>query len=280
MKGAHRTFESQVVPLHDEEACVIGALAVTRDITARNAAEAALLPANESLEQFAYAAAHDLSGAHPQRRSVSRSCWRRSIAASSTRARTSSSASRWRARGACKLWFEDLLAYTRSLDKPCDEQLTTDANEVVAEALANLPTAIEASGAEVECGDLPSLPIYRVHLLQLLQNLLGNALKYMSEVPPRIEISAVERPHEFTIAVRDNGIGIAADQRERIFGVVKRLHGRGVPGNGIGLAICHRIIANYSGRILLVWFSFSVQPPSPSPVAGRWISSMSEIPVR
>ena len=60
MKGAHRTFESQVVPLHDEEDRVIGALAVTRDITARNAAEAALLPANESLEQFAYAAAHGL----------------------------------------------------------------------------------------------------------------------------------------------------------------------------------------------------------------------------
>jgi signal transduction histidine kinase len=83
----------------------------------------------------------------------------------------------------------------------------------------------------------------------LLQNLVGNALKYRSCIPPRIEISTVERPDEFVVTVRDNGIGILPDHQERIFGVFKRLHNRSVPGNGIGLAICRRIISHYEGRI-------------------------------
>lgn len=248
LKGAHRTFETHVVPLRDGADRVIGALSATRDITEREAAVSALRQANESLEQFGYAAAHDLQ---EPIRNVSLYT---ELLARRYRGKLDEQASEFMditVEGARRMQalVSDLLAYTRSLDKPQNELPGTDANGVVAEVLANLRTAIGTTGAEVVCGNLPSLPIYRVHLVQLLQNLVGNALKYRSEDLPHIEISSLERPEEFVITVRDNGIGIPADQTERIFGVFKRLHGRNVAGNGIGLAICQRIISHYEGRI-------------------------------
>ncbi|HEY1755444.1 MAG TPA: PAS domain S-box protein [Bryobacteraceae bacterium] len=247
-KGARRTFETNVVALRDETDRVIGALSGTRDVTERHAAEAALRRANDGLEQFAYAAAHDLQ--EPIRNVI---LYTQMLAerygdkldpqADEFMTVTVESAQRMQA------LVQDLLGYTRSLDKPNEKQPGTDAKEVVAAVLANLRTAISSAGAEVVCGRLPVLPIYRVHLVQLLQNLVGNALKYRSCIPPRIEISTVERPDEFVVTVRDNGIGILPDHQERIFGVFKRLHNRSVPGNGIGLAICRRIISHYEGRI-------------------------------
>jgi PAS domain S-box-containing protein len=252
-KGARRTFETHVVPLRDDADRVIGALSGTRDVTERNAAEAALRRANDGLEQFAYAAAHDLQ--EPIRNAILYT----QMLADRYRDKLDQQAEEFMTitvEGAHRMeaLVQDLLAYTRSLDTPDDtdndkEPAAADANEVAAEVLANLRTAIGAAGAEVVCGDLPSLPLYRVHLVQLLQNLIGNALKYRSENPPRIQVSAVERPDEFVVTVRDNGIGISPDHRERIFGVFKRLHNRSIPGNGIGLAICRRIISHYEGRI-------------------------------
>jgi len=248
LKGSRRTFETNVVPLRDESDRVVGALSGTRDVTDRKAAETALRRANDGLEQFAYAAAHDLQ--EPIRNVILYT----EILADRYRHKLDRQAQEFMTTtvdGARRMeaLVHDLLAYARSLDKPNDKQPGTDANEVAAEVLLNLRTAIEAASAEVLCGGLPTLPIYRVHLVQLLQNLVGNALKYKSERPPRIEIFAVERPDEFAVTVRDNGAGIPPDQKERIFGIFKRLHDRSVPGNGIGLAICRRIISHYEGRI-------------------------------
>ena len=247
-KGGHRIFETYAVPLRDASDHVIGALSVTRDITQRKAADIALRHANEGLEQFAYAAAHDLQ--EPIRNVVLytellEKRYRNKLDEDANEFMSITVASAQR----MQTLIQDLLAYTRSLDRPSEEQPATDANEVVQEVLGNLRTAIDTAGAEIVCSSLPKLPIYRVHLVQLLQNLVGNALKYRSEGPARVEISAVETPAEFVVSVRDNGIGIPADHRERIFGVFKRLHGRNVPGNGIGLAICQRIISHYAGRI-------------------------------
>ncbi len=247
-KGARRAFETHVVPLRDEADRVIGALSGTRDVTERKAAEAALRRANEGLEQFAYAAAHDLQ--EPIRNAILYT----QMLADRYRDKLDRQAEEFMTitvEGAHRMQalVQDLLAYTRSLDTPAGKEPEADANEAAAEVLANLQTAIAAAGAEVVCGTLPRLPLYRVHLVQLLQNLIGNALKYRSENPPRIEVSAVERADEFVIAVRDNGIGISPDHRERIFGVFKRLHNRSIPGNGIGLAICRRITSLYDGRI-------------------------------
>jgi light-regulated signal transduction histidine kinase (bacteriophytochrome) len=247
-KGSRRIFESHVVPLRDEADRVIGALSGTRDVTERHAAEAALRRANDGLEQFAYAAAHDLQ--EPIRNVILYT----QMLAERYRDKLDEQAGEFMTitvEGALRMQalVQDLLAYTRSLDKPDEKPPGVDASEVVTGVLANLRTAIDAAGAEVACSHLPILPVYRVHLVQLLQNLVGNALKYRSKNSPRIEISAVERPDEFVVIVRDNGIGIAPDHQERIFGVFKRLHNRSIPGNGIGLAICRRIISHYEGRI-------------------------------
>lgn len=89
-----------------------------------------------------------------------------------------------------------------------------------------------------------------VHLLQLLQNLIGNAIKYRSENPPRIDLSAEKLDGEWLIRVKDNGIGIPARYQTQVFGIFKRLHTREqYPGTGIGLAICQKIVERYGGKI-------------------------------
>jgi signal transduction histidine kinase len=86
-------------------------------------------------------------------------------------------------------------------------------------------------------------------LVQLLQNLVGNAIKYRGEDAPRIHISAEWRERQWVLAVKDNGIGIAPEYSQQIFKIFKRLHGQDYPGTGIGLAICQRIVETYGGKI-------------------------------
>jgi signal transduction histidine kinase len=83
----------------------------------------------------------------------------------------------------------------------------------------------------------------------LLQNLIGNAIKYRTSAPPRIHIIAECREEDVLFSVQDNGIGIEPEFRQQIFGIFKRLHGQNYPGTGIGLAICQRIVERYNGRI-------------------------------
>ena len=90
---------------------------------------------------------------------------------------------------------------------------------------------------------------HRAHFVQLVQNLISNAIKYRAQRPPRIHISAEWKEGHWVLAVADNGIGIAPEHHQKIFGVFKRLHGKNVPGTGIGLAICQRVVERYKGRI-------------------------------
>jgi signal transduction histidine kinase len=143
----------------------------------------------------------------------------------------------------------DLLAYTRSLEGGDEGQAIADGNDAISEVLSNLRIAIEGSAGEVTYDPLPILPIHRAHLIQLLQNLIGNGLKYGGDRPPKVRISAAKTDQDWMVSVTDNGIGIPEKHRERIFGVFKRLHGSEVPGSGIGLAICARIVGHYHGRI-------------------------------
>ena len=102
----------------------------------------------------------------------------------------------------------------------------------------------------MEYGSLPAVSIHRVHLQQIFQNLIGNAVKYRSEEAPVIQIAAEKREREWLFSVRDNGIGIAVEYQAQIFGLFKRLHsGDGYEGTGIGLAICKRAVERYGGRI-------------------------------
>jgi chemotaxis family two-component system sensor kinase Cph1 len=101
----------------------------------------------------------------------------------------------------------------------------------------------------VTCGPLPQANGSPAHFFQLFQNLIGNGIKYRGETQPRIHITAQRRGSEWEIAVADNGIGIAPEYHQKIFGVFKRLHGKSIPGTGIGLAICQRVVERHGGRI-------------------------------
>lgn len=146
---------------------------------------------------------------------------------------------------------KDLLAYTRTASATDEANEAASATEALESAVSNLTEAIRESRAEITCDTLPEVCVREVELRQLFQNLIGNAIKYRSpEEAPRIHVSA-ERDNGFwRISVRNNGIGIAPEYREMVFGMFKRLHTDGeYPGTGMGLAICHKIAERHGGRI-------------------------------
>ena len=143
----------------------------------------------------------------------------------------------------------DLLTYTAVDSNAADGMETVDLNVIFQEVSRTLEAAIAESGAVVTSGPLPAIHGHRSHFVQLLQNLISNALKYRSKSAPLINVSAEKREGVWRFAVSDNGMGIAQQYHEKIFGVFKRLHGRMIPGTGIGLAICQRVVERYNGRI-------------------------------
>ncbi|MGI9072052.1 MAG: sensor histidine kinase [Bryobacteraceae bacterium] len=146
--------------------------------------------------------------------------------------------------------IKDLLAYTQ-VSTVSDEPITlADADESLQSALSLLRRAINESKASITYDSLPPVRMHRVHLEQLFQNLIGNAIKYRSNRQPQIRIHAERRATERLFSVEDNGIGIDPQYRDQIFGIFKRLHSpTEYPGTGIGLAICQNIVQRYGGRI-------------------------------
>jgi light-regulated signal transduction histidine kinase (bacteriophytochrome) len=143
----------------------------------------------------------------------------------------------------------DLLAYSRvgTLRATLEP---TDLEQVFEDSLRNLKSAIDESGAVVTHDPLPTLLADGTQMLQLLQNLIGNAIKYRSQKPPEIHLAAKRRDRLWTFCVQDNGIGFDPKHAERIFIIFQRLHHRDeYPGTGIGLAICKKIVERHGGRI-------------------------------
>jgi len=144
----------------------------------------------------------------------------------------------------------DLLTYTQvTKDEPGDE--TADAGEALNNALDSLAEAISESRAKITADPLPRLPVHAIHLQQIFQNLIGNAIKYRSpERQAVVHVTAERENANWIIAVSDNGIGIDPAYKENVFGLFKRLHTSDeYSGTGIGLAICQRIVDRYHGRI-------------------------------
>ncbi|MCJ7667973.1 MAG: ATP-binding protein, partial [Anaerolineae bacterium] len=105
------------------------------------------------------------------------------------------------------------------------------------------------SGAVVTHGPLPTVMADGSQLIQLFQNLIGNAIKFRSDKQPEVNVGAERKEYEWLFSVQDNGIGINPDYHQRIFGIFERLHGTEYPGTGIGLAICKKIVVRHGGRI-------------------------------
>ncbi len=121
---------------------------------------------------------------------------------------------------------------------------------VVAEVLERLAVSVHENAAEITWDPLPTVRADVVQVTQLFQNLLGNALKYRSDQPPRIHIGVERQGQRWQFAVRDNGIGIDPAYAARIFVVFQRLHTRDeYPGTGIGLALCQKIVERHGGEI-------------------------------
>jgi signal transduction histidine kinase len=149
-----------------------------------------------------------------------------------------------------EILVDDLLMYSRAIHEDSTmERTDVNPQEALLVAIDNLRPQIERSGAEIIAGDLPGVLAQPVHLIQIFQNLIGNALKYHGPEIPRITIAASTSAMECIFSVKDNGIGISAEYFEKIFVPFKRLHGQQYPGSGVGLAICRRILERLGGKI-------------------------------
>jgi PAS domain S-box-containing protein len=144
--------------------------------------------------------------------------------------------------------IRDLLAFSRVATQSGPIE-TVDMAQAVESALWNLQGLIEDTGATVTVDPMPQVFAPQASLAQVLQNLIGNALKYRGEATPRIQVTARQEENHWIFCVADNGTGFDPAHAKRVFGIFQRLHGREYPGTGMGLAIAKRIVERYGGSI-------------------------------
>ncbi len=228
---------------------------ILRDITARERAEkkltekmAELARSNADLEQFAYVASHDLQ--EPLRMVAAYT----QLLAERYRGQLDENADKYigyASEGALRMQslIQDLLAFSR-VGRNGGARSHVDCNAAMDEVLLSLGPAMQESGAVVTQGALPAVWADRSRMIQVLQNLIGNAIKFRGKEAPAISVQAEKAGQEWVFSVSDNGIGIAPEHAENVFVVFQRLHTRTeYPGNGIGLAICKKIIEHLGGKI-------------------------------
>ena len=207
-----------------------------------------LTRSNRDLEQFAYVASHDLQ--EPLRMVATYT----QLLAERYQGKLDGNADKYihyAVDGALRMQMlvKDLLAFSR-VGRRQQVPQDTDCGLVVRAVMANLQSAIQESRAQIGYKDLPVLLADHSELVQLFQNLIGNAIKFRSEALPRILITAERKKKEWLFSVADNGIGIAPQHVDDVFVIFKRLHTQQeYPGSGIGLAICKKIVEHNQGRI-------------------------------
>jgi PAS domain S-box-containing protein len=246
--GTYRWHLSRALPMRGADGNISMWIGSDTDIHEQKEKEEELRRANEDLQQFAYSASHDLQEPIRNVAVYSELVARRYHNQLDADGRQFLGFLTEGGRRLATL-INDLLAYTRAgvVEGPTT---TVDASGVLQGVLSNLAEAMRERNAVVTHGPLPPVFMGEAHLQQVLQNLIGNALKYRKDEPPQIYISAAREGAAWRFAVRDNGIGIDPQYREKIFGVFKRLHrDQKYGGTGIGLAICQRVVERYGGRI-------------------------------
>jgi PAS domain S-box-containing protein len=242
-------------PVMDELGCMLSSCALVYNITDRKEVEQQMLQitedlkrSNEELEQFAYVASHDLQ--EPLRAVTSYT----QLFAQRYQGNLDAKADKYINHivdGASRMQqlINDLLAYSR-LGTRAQEFEIADCNAAVEQSLCNLQIAIAEKQAVITKDVMPTVMGDEFQLVQLFQNLIGNAIKFCREDVPIIHIAAIIQDDEWLFSVRDNGIGIDPEYADRIFIIFGRLHSRReYLGTGIGLAICKRIVERHGGRI-------------------------------
>ena len=252
--GREFPIELMLSPLRNAEEILV--TAAIRNISVRKAADSSLLQkiqelnrSNEELAQFAYIASHDLQ--EPLRMVASYT----QLLSRRYKGKLDADADEFIAfamDGANRMQrlIQDLLAYSRVGTKGKD-LLETSSEDALRQALVNLRGAIEDSGALVTHDPLPTVLADEMQLIQLFQNLVGNAIKYQKPGIPQVHVSAARNDgKKWNFSVKDNGLGIDPQYFEKIFGMFQRLHKRDeFSGTGIGLAISKKIVERHGGSI-------------------------------
>ncbi len=281
--GGERPIDDSAAPIRNSQGVVIGVVLVFRDVTERRRSEEQLrrlnrdlTRTNQDLQQFSYAASHDLK--EPLRTVSNYLQLIRSRYSGKLLDREASQLFDVAVAGAQRMHslVEALLEYSRAGEVSDSTLEPVPVDKIVSDVITNLQSAISDTGAKILAGPLPVVTGNPLYLTQVFENLIGNALKYRSEKPPRISVTAEEGPHDWVFSVEDNGIGIPAEYQAQIFGIFKRLHGDEYPGTGIGLATCKKIVDRQGGRIWVASelgkgarFSFTVPRPAADARLGR-----------
>ena len=248
--GNYSWVESRVSNLLFE--CEVQAIVMhQRDIDERRAVEVErqqhaeeMARCNLRLEEFAYTAAHDLR--EPLR---AISAFTEMLVHQTEMDANARQTAKFIVDGAARMstLVDDLLSFASTgMHEP---PRCVDLQDAVAQARQNLALDIKASGATVRVGRLPIVLSNEIRLARLFQNLMSNAVKYRGEIPLEIHVTAGQRGRDWVIRIEDNGLGIAPGHQTRIFMPFIRLANRDVPGTGLGLAVCKKIVEGFGGTI-------------------------------
>ena len=247
--------EFYIAPVRDSQGTLTHFIGVQTDITRRKNQEAelarkteALAQSNAELQQFAYVASHDLQ--EPLRMVASYT----QLLRKRYQGKLDDDADEWigyAVDGADRMQrlIRDLLEYSRVGSENQSFEIT-ECERIWQHVMRNLSASIRDHHANVTHDPLPTIYANPTLLTQVFQNLIGNALKFQGSSPASIHVGATALSDGWEFFIRDNGIGVPPDQRDRIFAIFQRLHGRSeYPGTGIGLAICKRIVEKHDGTI-------------------------------
>jgi PAS domain S-box-containing protein len=244
--GVYRWFLHRAQAVRDEQGNIVKWLGTSTDIHEQKLTEQALRRSNEDLEQFAYAASHDLQEPLRTVAIYSQLLARKYGESGGEAERFASYVVNNTSR--MESLLKGILAYSR-VGEHVDGATSCASEAALRTVLGNLEESILQSGATVSYSGLPEVECPEIHLIQIFQNLIGNAIKYRSHRPLVIDISSTPQAKRHKFAVTDNGIGIKLEYSKQIFGMFKRLHREEYPGVGVGLAICKRIVERHGGEI-------------------------------